>query len=48
MLHNAHVLKYMRWQHFLAVANRRHFAQIVWATWYQMELANADTFAVLH
>jgi hypothetical protein len=29
--HNAHVLKWYRWQHYWAVQERRLFAQLIWA-----------------
>jgi len=37
-MNNGHVLKWMRWQHFMAVREGRQFAQCVWATNYRIEL----------
>ena len=37
MTHNAHVLKWIRWQHFMAVRERRYFAQAIWAKNYEIE-----------
>ncbi len=34
---NEHVLKWYRWQHFLAVKQGRQFAQSVWARSYNDE-----------
>jgi hypothetical protein len=42
MKNNEHVLKYYRWQHFLAVANSRQFAQLVWSTAYNTESAEKE------
>jgi hypothetical protein len=36
---NAHVLKWMRWQHFWAVKEKRRLAQTLWAKEYEIELA---------
>jgi len=40
MKHNDHVLKWMRWQHFMAVRQHRQFAQLVWATEYKIETSD--------
>jgi hypothetical protein len=37
-LHNAHVLLYLRWRHFLAVKCLQSFAQLHFYTLYQLEL----------
>lgn len=34
---NAHVLRWIRWQHFWAVRENRQFAQLHWATQYKLE-----------
>lgn len=36
---NAHVLKFYRWQHFLAVQYRRPLAQLHWATMHNSEMS---------
>jgi hypothetical protein len=39
MKNNEHVLKYYRWQHFLAEKENRHLAQLVWWTAHNTESA---------
>jgi hypothetical protein len=36
-MYNAHVLKWIRFQHYMAVQESRHLATIVWATEYIKE-----------
>jgi hypothetical protein len=39
-LHNGHVLKWCRWQHWLAERQHRYFAMLVWSTCYDQEAGN--------
>lgn len=38
--HNAHVIKWMRWQHWLAKQERRYFAMFIWADHHNREAAH--------
>jgi hypothetical protein len=38
-VHNDHVKKWIRWQHFMAVRQGRCLAMLVWASEYELECA---------
>ncbi|WP_432719856.1 hypothetical protein R0381_003641 [Jeongeupia wiesaeckerbachi] len=41
-MHNAHVLLWLRWQHYWAVLQHRQFAQLVWVTEYNTESRRSE------
>lgn len=46
--HNAHVLIWLRWQHWLSVQHHRQFAQLVWASEYQRELDSMNALKTVY